>query len=243
MPLSPPAKKCIYTALCLLLILVGAIWMKSANQDPSVEKSKRSNSTSDEAQNTSPDQSNDITKRATKRQPRKNGNQAYKRPKVSASYDKEALATSLHTRIPKDSSIMTGGYKMKNGRFEFTLITPTKVILSDGTEAIQMKVLSFKLEADATDQLGLSDLVTDKQDSSQHAEIWSKDDVAKTMSDLPNHKSTISSAPTIIAGSSKKFQISNGSNNGESYELTGTAYNVENEETEIKIRIERVEAK
>ena len=243
MPLSPPAKKYIYTALCLLLILVGAIWMKSAYQGPSVEKSGESANTSAEAQNTSPDQSNDITKRATKRQPRTNGNQAYKKTKISASYNKEALASSLHTRIPKDSSIMTGGYEMKNGKFEFTMITPKKVISPDGTEMVQMKVLSFQLGSEAIYELGLSDLVTDKQDSNQHAEIWSKDEVAKTMSDMPDHDSSITSAPTIITKSSKNFQISMGSKNGESYELTGTAYNVENEETEIKVRIERVEAK
>lgn len=93
----------------------------------------------------------------------------------------ELASTRVHTLLAAGQSLVTGGYAMADGSYEFALVTPAWVTAPNGERQVKTEIKVLRLEEKALMATGLSSLVTPERKTQQNAELWSPHDVRKTL--------------------------------------------------------------
>jgi hypothetical protein len=145
---------------------------------------------------------------------------------ISRPMVEDMASTMFSAELTQGQSIVTGGFPITDGRSQFTILTPEKIRLADGTEAFQINAKIMALDSEKILSSGLNSLATQARNTLQHAEAWEKTDVDMTLEQLKNAPgSNLLTSPTITTGAGQAFKVEIGSAEEGFYSLEGTANN------------------
>jgi hypothetical protein len=164
--------------------------------------------------------------------------QRVRRPDLPKAEGEVIASSAVHTRIPLGHSMVTGGYVTKDGHHEFVVVTPTWLETPSGEKQIMVKSTVLNVDQEALVSTGLKSLVTGEQKSLQNAEVWTPEDVTRTMSDTKGLNLLSSPSVVITPGSSAQVRIGNGK---ASFMLDLEASEAPDGGFELKSEIKRVE--
>lgn len=152
----------------------------------------------------------------------------------------DVLSSTVNAEINPGETLVTGGYKTANGNYELTLLTPRRVTLEDGREAIEMDSKVLSIGSDFVRSHGLETLATNARNTLQHAEAWMQDDVSRTLAAARDAKGVgILSAPKVVTLPSESFAVSIGETDGAQFSLEATVARSSNGSFAIQSRVER----
>lgn len=161
---------------------------------------------------------------------------------ISRPMVEDMASTMFSAELTQGQSIVTGGFPTADGRSQFTILTPEKVRLADGTEAFQINAKIMALDAEKTLSSGLDSLSTKARNTLQHAEAWEKTDIDSTLEQLQNSPgSDLLTSPTLTTSAGEPFKVEFGSVEEGFYSLEGTA-NHSNDGSGIRLNA-RIELK
>ena len=161
---------------------------------------------------------------------------------ISRPMVEDMASTMFSAELTQGQSIVTGGFPTSDGRSQFTILTPEKIRLANGTEAFQINAKIMALDSEKTLSSGLDSLATKARNTLQHAEAWEKADVDTTLEQLKNSPgSNLMTSPTITTGAGQPFKVEIGSAEEGFYSLEGTA-NDSNDGSGIRLQA-RIEQK
>ena len=122
----------------------------------------------------------------------------------------DVLSTEVHTLLPAGHSMMTGGFLMADGRRGFAVLTPKWVNSPDGgNRMIEVKARILAVDDKGLAATGLSSLATNDTKLKQNAEIWTPEDVDRSLK--PTEGVEFISSPTIMSSPGQEGTISMGS--------------------------------
>lgn len=142
---------------------------------------------------------------------------------ISKPFEQDIASTMFQAEISDNQSVVTGGYPTADGKHQITVLTPKKVKLADGAEAIQIDAKTIAVSPESTQQSGFASLATSAKNTLQHAESWANPDVAATLGkacSLPG--CYLMSSPSMITRPGQEFTVTMQSDAGGSYSLAGS---------------------
>ena len=161
---------------------------------------------------------------------------------ISRPMVEDMASTMFSAELTQGQSIVTGGFPTADGRSQFTILTPEKVRLPNGTEAFQINAKIMALDSENTLSSGLDSLATKARNTLQHAEAWEKTDIDSTLEQLRNSPgNSLLTSPTVTTGVGQPFKVELGSPEEGFYSLEGTA-NYSNDGSGIRLQA-RIELK
>ncbi|MEO0794245.1 MAG: hypothetical protein AAFX93_03730 [Verrucomicrobiota bacterium] len=140
---------------------------------------------------------------------------------LAAPLNQDMLSSTVHAEISENEVLVTGGYPIGDDAYEFTFISPRKVTLPDGQEAIAMDAHVLVLNQDFIEENNMRSIATNARNTLQHAEAWTIDEATAAWSAAEGHDgANLLSAPSILSlpGSDASVSIAQG-DGGPSYTL------------------------
>jgi hypothetical protein len=168
--------------------------------------------------------------------------QLEKLDKLSAPLSKEMFSSTVDVEIAAGETLVTGGYKRADGKYELTFMTPTTVTMEDGTEMIKLFSRVLAVDSEFVKANGLGTLATNARNTLQHAEAWNQEEMTATMKAASqNDNSEFTSPPAILTSpsSSKPFTLNMGEPGKASYSIESTIGKTATGGFAIKARVER----
>lgn len=172
-------------------------------------------------------------------------NENLRRDLAQAKADLEKLSRPLHEDISSSTvsatlqpgeSLVAGGYQTADGSYEVTFLTPKKVKMDDGRDAVELDAKIVSMAENQLEGTGLSRMATKARNTLQHAEAWSSADVESTLAAA----GSTTASPKVIVAPSQTFRIDIGS--GEmAYSLEGSVDTAADGSFQVNSRIERKE--
>jgi hypothetical protein len=150
----------------------------------------------------------------------------------------EIASAAVHTRIPAGHSLVTGGYQMGDGHHEFVVLTPKWLETPSGKKQIQLESRILNVNEEALLSTGLNSLVTGEQKTIQNADVWTPEDVTRTLTDAKGLN--LLSSPSIVVNPGGSAQVQIG-NTQTSFTLDLVASEAPDGGFELKSEIKRVE--
>lgn len=150
----------------------------------------------------------------------------------------EIASSAVHTRIPAGHSLVTGGYQMGDGHHEFVVLTPKWLETSSGKKQIQLESRILNVDEKALLSTGLNSLVTGEQKMQQNGEVWTPEDVTRTLTDTAGLN--LLSSPSIVVNAGGSAQVQIGTTQT-SFTLDLVASEAPDGGFELKSEIKRVE--
>ena len=159
--------------------------------------------------------------------------------------ENDVLSAAVNAVVAKGESLVTGGYKLADGRYELTFITPKGVDMtgqSPGSDMIVFEARSI-LADDAFVKLGaLETLATNARNTLQHAEAWSGDDVFNTFKSASEAEGVdMDSLPNVTARPNEPCRVEMMDAEGRGYLLNLEADFLPDGSFAVKARAERRE--
>lgn len=159
--------------------------------------------------------------------------------------ENDVLSSAVNAVVAKGESLVTGGYRLADGRYEVTFITPKGVDSSGqspGTDQILIETRSMVVDDAFVEVSGLGTMATNARNTLQHAEAWSGDDVFNTFKSASEAEGVdMSSSPTVVSRPNKPFKVEMMDADGKGYSLSGEADFLPNGSFAVKARAERRE--
>lgn len=155
------------------------------------------------------------------------------------------LSSAVNAVVGKGESLVTGGYKLADGRYELTFITPKGVDnsgQSPGIDQIVVEVRSMVVDDDFVEVSGLDTLATNARNTLQHAEAWSADDVFNTFKSASESEGVdMDVTPTVVTRPNELFSVERKDGEGRGFSLSGEADFMPDGSFAVKARAERRE--
>ncbi len=151
---------------------------------------------------------------------------------------KEIASAAVHTRIPEGHSMVTGGYQTEDGHHEFVVLTPKWLESPSGIRQIRLESRILDLDQSALVSTGLNSLVTGEKKTLQNAEVWTPEDVSRSLTD-PKGLNQLS-APSLLLNPGGSAQVWIG-NEKTVFTLDVVAGEAPDGGFELKSEIKRVE--
>ena len=130
---------------------------------------------------------------------------------------KDIHSSNLQTDVSSGHTVVTGGFEVSEGRFEYTLTTPTVSVDDLGRKVVQLEHRRFSIAGDNLEQLGVKSLATNASNTLQHGETWSPSQTKDFISKVNSARGTAGpgggidslSAPriTLLDGQEGEVQI------------------------------------
>ncbi|MFC7336579.1 hypothetical protein ACFQY0_05265 [Haloferula chungangensis] len=159
--------------------------------------------------------------------------------------ENDVLSAAVNAVVAQGESLVTGGYKLADGRYELTFITPKGVDRSGqspGTDQIVIEARSMVVDDAFVELSGLETMATNARNTLQHAEAWSGDDVFQTFKSASESEGVdMSSTPTVVSRPNEPFKVEVMDAEGKGYLLTGEADFLPDGSFAVKARAERRE--
>lgn len=150
---------------------------------------------------------------------------------------REIASSAVHTVIPAGHSMVTGGYVTEDGRHEFVVLTPKWLETPSGGKQIMVESTILNVGQEALLSTGLNSLVTGEQKTLQNAEVWTPEDVTRTLSDTKGLDLLSSPSIVITPGTSAQVRMGGGKT---SFMLDLSAGEASEGGFELKSEIKRV---
>ena len=103
---------------------------------------------------------------------------------------KEMQSSTLETEVSSDHTVVTGGFQVSDGVFEYTLTTPTVRVDEQGRKVIDLEHRRLAITGDNLEQLGVKSLATNANNTLQHGETWSPSQTKDFISKMNFARST-----------------------------------------------------
>ncbi len=221
------ATRCRVAVILVFLIAITIWWLRS---DPIAHNasSKNADTSSNGTTSLSPLASGETDRPS----------QRVRRPDLPKAEGEVIASSAVHTRIPLGHSMVTGGYVTKDGHHEFVVVTPTWLETPSGAKQIMVKSTILNVDQEALVRTGLESLVNGEQKSLQNAEVWTPEDVTRTLTEPKGLNLLTSSSLVVTPGSSAQVQIGSGKT---SFTLDLEASEAPDGGFELKSEIKRVE--
>jgi len=84
----------------------------------------------------------------------------------------EMFSSALRTTVESEHTVITGGYQVPGGGFEYTMFKPT-LTTQDGRKVIMLEGKIMHVQKEQVASLGLNSLETNADNTLQHGEVWS----------------------------------------------------------------------
>jgi hypothetical protein len=128
---------------------------------------------------------------------------------------RDVTRSRVRAIVPAGHSMVTGGHLLPDGSREFALITPKWIDLPSGSRMVEMKVEMLHFDPASIAGVGLETLVTGERKSEQNAEVWTPEEVARTMGSerggsvqaMPKVVTTPNSPGLVRMGAGRKVQF------------------------------------
>jgi hypothetical protein len=151
----------------------------------------------------------------------------------------DVIRSQVRAMVPVGQSMVTGGHRLADGSHEFAVITPKWMETPNGSKMIEMEVELLKLDAAALMAAGLETLVSGERKSEQNAEVWTPEELARTMKDVD--KAALQSKPRVIVSPGSPARITVGAGRGEQLNLELEASEAADGAFDLKSDLKRVE--
>lgn len=129
----------------------------------------------------------------------------------------EVIRSQVRALVPAGHSMVAGGHLLADGSREFTVITPKWMELPGGSKQIEMEVELLTLDEAGVKSAGLDTLLTGERKSEQNAEVWTPEELARTMKDID--QAALDSKPRIVTSPGSPAKITLGTAGKASFEL------------------------
>lgn len=141
---------------------------------------------------------------------------------VTRPFTTEASSSFVKVELGADEVLVMGGFKMADGRYQFTFLAPQEIDSKAENGALQVKAQVLILPEEAVETAGLDTLATNARNTLQHAEAWPASDLAVVMRQAAGIKGgEYMVAPMINVNADQKFELSLGDESA-GYSLGGT---------------------
>lgn len=141
--------------------------------------------------------------------------------------------------VPAGHSMVTGGHPLADGSHEFAVITPKWLESPDGSKQVEIEVELLNLNAAGLKSAGLETLVTAERTSEQNAEVWTPEEVSRTMEDVD--PASLQAKPRVIVSPGSPARITVGSKDGAGFELELSATETADGGFELSTDLKRIE--
>lgn len=135
--------------------------------------------------------------------------------------------------------MVTGGHPLADGSHEFAVITPKWLESPDGSKQVEIEVELLNLNAAGLKSAGLETLVTAERTSEQNAEVWTPEEVSRTMEDVD--PASLQAKPRVIVSPGSPARITVGSKDGAGFELELSATETADGGFELSTDLKRIE--
>ena len=135
--------------------------------------------------------------------------------------------------------MVTGGHCLEDGSHEFAVITPKWLESPKGSKQVEIEVELLNLDAAGLTAAGLDTLVTPDRKSEQNAEVWTPEEVARTMKEVDPE--ALRSKPRVIVSPGSPARITVGGDGGVQFELDLSATETADGGFELSTDLKRVE--
>lgn len=246
---SPRSPRLLARVLLLIAFLVTAgVWIsKRGGSGAGLEASADSRSAPQASARPQPtsaaDPSPGPSAGATKRSDRRKAGQEGDRPNNPGSLLEgnkagpiRALARGV---VPGGHSMVTGGHLLTDGTREFAVITPKWLESPDGSKQVEIEVELLNLDDAGLKSAGLETLLTEERKSEQNAEVWTPEEVSRTMENLD--PATLRSRPRVIVSPGSPARITVASKEGPGFELELSATEAADGGFELSTDLKRIE--
>ena len=86
---------------------------------------------------------------------------------------RDIQSSHLQTEVSSGQTVVTGGFEVSDGRFEYTLTTPTVSVDDLGRKVVHLEHRRLAIAGEHLEQLGVKSLATNADNTLQHGETWS----------------------------------------------------------------------
>ena len=90
--------------------------------------------------------------------------------------EQEMFSSALRTKVEPGHTVITGGFQVPDGSFEYTMFKPT-LATESGKPVILLEGKRMSVHQDQLSMLGLDSLQTNAANTLQHGEVWSPSQV------------------------------------------------------------------
>jgi hypothetical protein len=122
----------------------------------------------------------------------------------------EVTRSQVRAAVPAGHSMVTGGHLLADGTREFAVITPKWIEMPSGSKMVEMEVGMLHFDAAGIAEAGLETLVTGDRKSEQNAEVWTPEEVARTMETVKGEAMQAKPKVVTTPGSPGRIQMGEG---------------------------------
>lgn len=122
----------------------------------------------------------------------------------------EVTRSQVRATVPVGHSMVTGGHQLPDGTREFAMITPKWMEMPNGGKMVEMEVELLHFDAAGVAGAGLETLVTGDRKSEQNAEVWTPEEVARTMESVNQEAARAKPRVVTSPGSPGRIQMGAG---------------------------------
>lgn len=141
--------------------------------------------------------------------------------------------------VPAGHSMVTGGHLLADGSREFAVITPTWLESPNGSKQVEIEVELLNLDDAGLKSAGLETLLTEERKSEQNAEVWTPEEVSRTLENVD--PATLRSKPRVIVSPGSPARITVASKEGLGFELELSATEAADGGFELSTDLKRIE--
>lgn len=96
----------------------------------------------------------------------------------------DIMSSSLRAEMKSGEAIVTGGYRLPDGKRLYAFATPVVEPSADGGERVKIGFQMFRMTDEASAAMGLDTLSTNAANTLQHGEVWVADEYAEIVEKL-----------------------------------------------------------
>lgn len=141
--------------------------------------------------------------------------------------------------VPTGHSMVTGGHLLADGSREFAVITPKWLESPSGSKQVEIEVELLNLDDAGLKSAGLETLLTAERTSEQNAEVWTPEEVSRTMEDVD--PASLQAKPRVIVSPGSPARITVASKEGPGFELELSATEAADGGFELSTDLKRIE--
>jgi hypothetical protein len=179
------------------------------------------------------------TKRSDRGRPNEGGDRPNALGNPSAGDLTDPIRALARGVVPAGHSMVTGGHPLADGSHEFAVITPKWLESPNGSKQVEIEVELLDLDEAGLKSAGLETLVTAERTSEQNAEVWTPEEVSRTMEDVD--PASFQAKPRVIVSPGSPARITVGSKDGGGFELELSATETADGGFELSSDLKRIE--
>lgn len=151
----------------------------------------------------------------------------------------EVIRSRVRAVVPVGQSMVTGGHRLEDGSHEFAVITPKWMDMPGGQKLVEMEVDLIRLDAAGVKSAGLDTLVTGERKSEQNAEVWTPEELERTMEGVD--RAALQSKPRVVTSPGSAARITVGTLQGQQLNLELEAVEMADGAFDLRSDLKRLE--